>query len=134
MKASDVKLDMRVSYQADSFNPPRYGVVTSAIDSYVRVRFDGNPGEERVYAFWLKDMGQVQTEIEKDYDNFCDEMNAKISAATKLLQEAATMAEEIGEPLRHYSDWSDLKDVVDLYIDTSPTYESNDGNEWECSF
>lgn len=133
MKSSDIKVGMRISYQADSFKQPRYGVVVSAIDSYVRVKFDDSRGEQKVYPFWLKDISQAQAQIEKDYDDFCNEMNTKIAAAVKLLEEAGTMAEEIGVSLRSYDDWSELKDVVDLYIDTSPpAYESS--GDWECSF
>ncbi|HEY5268095.1 MAG TPA: hypothetical protein VII94_03095 [Candidatus Saccharimonadales bacterium] len=132
MKLSDIKLDMRVSYHADGFKPPRYGLVTYLNPSYIQVQFDDTGIKERVYPFWLKGIDETQAQLEVDYDSFCDEMNVKISAAVKLLREAEVMATEVGIELRSYDDWADLKDIVDLYIDTSPTYYSS--NEWECSF
>lgn len=132
MKTSDIKLDMRVSYHADSFKPPRYGHVTYVDNGYVQVQFDDTALEERVYPFWLKGVDETQSQIEKDYDDFCDEMNAKIAAGVKLLQEASTMAAEIGINLQTHDDWSELKESVENYIDMSPVYESSD--EWSCSF
>lgn len=69
--------------------------------------------------------------INLDYDSLCEELNGKVDTAIKLLQEANDIATKLKINLRNYDDWTAMKNIMEVYIDTSPQYLEVD--TWSCS-
>jgi hypothetical protein len=71
----------------------------------------------------------MNSDIEKDYDTLCEEMEAHVAKAIQNLKDAVAVCDQIkslNSP-RDWDCWEDLREVVKLFL------EIPDGKSWNSS-